>query len=58
MCYEYFVRRKKTSDTVDRSKEQVDALLRQITSDTAMRKHQPAPTSESKPSVEREKETA
>lgn len=49
MCDEYFFQRKKASDAVRKSKEQVEDLLRQITSAPALREQsgiasEPAPT--------------
>ncbi|MGQ0656674.1 MAG: hypothetical protein ACT4NU_01030 [Chromatiales bacterium] len=54
MCDEYYFLRKKTSDVANKSKEQVEALLEQITSAAAMRRHQRAPASESKVTIEKE----
>ena len=56
MCDEYFFLRKKTSDTARRSKEQVQALIREITATT--RTQEPAPESEARPAVKPQKETA
>jgi hypothetical protein len=56
MCDEYFFLRKKTSDTARKSKEQVEALIREITATT--RTQESAPESEAKPAVRPEKETA
>ncbi len=58
MCDEYFFQRRKASDAVRKSKEQVEDLLRQITATAAQQERQSETASEPAPTAVPEREPA